>query len=74
MLWYITSFVTFSSSLEIEGNVRAVKFHLNRTVLLDRFFYLVRGGKGGALIEKEGFADKLLRLVLGEGRIGIYSE
>ena len=25
-------FDTFSSSLEIEGNVRAVKFHSNRTV------------------------------------------
>ena len=34
--------------------------------------YLVRGGKGGALIEKEGLADKLLRLVFGEGTIGIY--
>ena len=36
--------------------------------------YLVRGGKGGALIENEDFVDKLLRLVLGEGRIGIYSK
>ena len=35
-------------------------------------FYLVLGGKGGALIEKEGLADKLLRLVFGEGTIGIY--
>ena len=33
--------------------------------------YLVRGGKGGALIENEGLADKLLRLVFGEGTIGI---
>ena len=31
--WYTVCFDTFSSSLEIEGNVRAVKFHSNRTVL-----------------------------------------
>ena len=30
--WYSVCFDTFSSSLEIEGNVRAVKFHSNRTV------------------------------------------